>query len=148
IGRISTSGAITEWAVPGTSNNPRGITAGPDGALWFTETGSKKAGRLTTSGTFTQYALNSSAEPREIAVGADGALWISESGANKIGRIATDGTYTEIAIPTASAGPLGVALGSDNRIWFTENGAVRIGAINQSTSLSFTVSSNPVVYGQ
>jgi len=48
IGRITTSGAITEYPVPTVAGGLGGITAGPDGALWFIEEGSGKIGRITT----------------------------------------------------------------------------------------------------
>src|SRR5712691_6897428 len=35
IGRITTSGAITEFPIP-QGSQPEGITLGPDGNLWFT----------------------------------------------------------------------------------------------------------------
>ena len=35
---------------------PEGITVGPDGALWFTDSGGDTIGRITTSGTVTSYA--------------------------------------------------------------------------------------------
>jgi len=35
IGRITTTGTITEYNIPTPDSTPRGITAGPDGALWF-----------------------------------------------------------------------------------------------------------------
>src|SRR6266851_5797099 len=44
IGRITTTGVITEFAAP-TLNVSGGIAAGPDGALWFTEF--NKIGRIT-----------------------------------------------------------------------------------------------------
>src|SRR5438874_12969818 len=34
---------------------PFGITAGPDGALWFTESGSGKIGRISTTGAIAEY---------------------------------------------------------------------------------------------
>jgi hypothetical protein len=37
IGRITTEGTITEYPIPTPDSGPNGITAGPDGALWFTE---------------------------------------------------------------------------------------------------------------
>ena len=37
IGRISPSGTITEFPLPTANSGPYGITAGPDGNLWFTE---------------------------------------------------------------------------------------------------------------
>ena len=36
IGRITTAGVITEFAIPTANGEPLGIAAGPDGALWFT----------------------------------------------------------------------------------------------------------------
>ena len=37
IGRITTVGVVTEYAVSTADSEPTGITAGPDNALWFTE---------------------------------------------------------------------------------------------------------------
>src|SRR6185437_9834390 len=66
IGRITTSGAITEFHVP----SPDGqITEFGDGISW-------------------------GARPLSLVV-RDGALWFSEAGGNRVGRIAMDGTVTE-----------------------------------------------------
>jgi len=46
IARITTAGVITEFPVPTPGGGPIGITAGPDGALWFTEFDGQKIGRL------------------------------------------------------------------------------------------------------
>jgi virginiamycin B lyase len=42
------SGAITEYVVPTSNSIPVGIASGPDGALWFTESGgiANQIGRL------------------------------------------------------------------------------------------------------
>ena len=40
------AGTVTEFPVP--SGSPVGITAGPDGNLWFTEQIANKIGRITT----------------------------------------------------------------------------------------------------
>jgi streptogramin lyase len=45
IGRITPAGQISEFPLPSSSNGGE-ITAGPDDALWFTEFGSNKIGRL------------------------------------------------------------------------------------------------------
>jgi len=50
IGRITTSGVITEYTLPSPSS-PGGITAGPDGAMWFTDDVGK-IGRITKTGSF------------------------------------------------------------------------------------------------
>ena len=36
--------SITEFPVPTANSEPYGITAGPDGNLWFTETGQARSG--------------------------------------------------------------------------------------------------------
>jgi len=43
---------FTEFPIPTAGSFPFGITAGPDGALWFTENenNSNKIGRITTAG--------------------------------------------------------------------------------------------------
>jgi virginiamycin B lyase len=46
IGRITTSGAFTEFAIPTANSEPQGIAAGPDGALWFVERLGNKIGRI------------------------------------------------------------------------------------------------------
>ena len=66
IGRISTTGVLQEFAIPNTSGvaqgeygspAPRFITAGPDGALWFTDGGDESIGRITTDGQISEYPI-------------------------------------------------------------------------------------------
>ena len=59
IGRITTIGMVTQFAVPNRLSQPSMITAGPDGALWFNEADANKIGRITTSGVTTEYSLGS-----------------------------------------------------------------------------------------
>src|SRR5207248_1402534 len=47
VGRITPAGVIKEFPVPTASSQPLGITAGPDGNIWFTEAAGSKVGRLT-----------------------------------------------------------------------------------------------------
>ena len=89
-------GVITEMSIPTVGSAPRSITTGPDGALWFTENGGNKIGRITTGGVITETSIPTTfSAPVGIAVGPDGALWFAESCGNKIGRITTGGTITE-----------------------------------------------------
>ena len=69
IGRITTSGAVTNYTGPGIGD-PDQIVAGPDGALWFTNLDNNSIGRITTSGTVTNYTDPSIDGPDGIAVGA------------------------------------------------------------------------------
>src|SRR5271157_3450662 len=59
IGRITTGGTLTEYAIGQypylAAFGPPSITAGPDGAVWFVDSASQKIGRITTSGTITEY---------------------------------------------------------------------------------------------
>lgn len=120
IGRITTAGVVTEFAIPTAAGYPVGITTGPDGALWFTEESAAKVGRITTAGVVTEF--NVAGEPKFIAAGSDGALWFAEGSNNKIGRITTSGVFTDFALPSASSNPFGVASGPDGRVWVTEPG--------------------------
>jgi virginiamycin B lyase len=53
VGRITTSGVITEFGTPTPLSRPMGITRGPDGNIWFTEgfnqTGGNRIGKLVLS---------------------------------------------------------------------------------------------------
>src|SRR5438477_6073721 len=66
-------GTMTEFA---SGPAPIRITVGPDSALWFTEGGSSKIGRMTTLGVVTNEfpTLTTGAGPFGIATGLDGNL--------------------------------------------------------------------------
>src|SRR5713101_4336856 len=95
IGKVTTGSTFTEYAVPNNlfPHHPYGITAGPDGLLWYTDWGGQNGGyvsKVTTSGTFTQYATTTaSSSPHGITAGPDGRLWFTESALNKIGAVTT-----------------------------------------------------------
>jgi streptogramin lyase len=119
IGRITTSGVITEYPVPTSGSEPVWIAAGPDGALWFVELSANKVGRISTAGAITEYALPASASgPMGIAPGPDGALWFAGYRGNLIGRITTDGAITTYTAPSGS-NPDQIAPGPDGALWFT-----------------------------
>ena len=66
----------------------RSSRAGPDGNLWFTESDRGTIGRITPSGTITEFPLEEQESgPYGITVGADGNLWFTERFANQIGKI-------------------------------------------------------------
>jgi streptogramin lyase len=108
----------TEFPIPTASSQPYGITAGPDGALWFTEALGNKIGRITTAGTITEFPITPGSGPTGITAGPDGALWFTESAGN-IGRITTAGLFTEFG---GGAGlPTAITAGPDGALWFTES---------------------------
>ena len=85
---------ITEYKVPTTNARPQTITQGPDGALWFTESGGNKLGRLDHTGKLTEFPMPSFVGPYGIVAGPDHALWFTELSVNKIGRMTTTGKVT------------------------------------------------------
>ena len=95
-----------------------GICAGPDGNLWFTEPEPNKIGRITPSGTITEFSIPTAGSfVAHIVAGPDGNLWFIERGG--IGRITPAGLVTEFAPPTANAQlDGGIAAGPDGAIWF------------------------------
>jgi len=95
------------------NSGPSGITAGPDGNLWFTEIDASKIGRITPSGTITEFPTPTAhSAPAGITAGPDGNLWFTEfEEGDNIGRITTSGTITEFPIPTANSAPFGITAG-------------------------------------
>jgi virginiamycin B lyase len=130
--------AIDEFPVP-PGTNPGGITAGPDGALWFIEEGTSQIGRITTTGAVTNHypvttGPRSSVSPLDqITLGPDGALWFTQPRDNQIGRITTaGGAPTEFALPVSDGEPEGITAGPDGALWFTAANAGKIGRIPSS----------------
>src|SRR5262249_37147830 len=94
------------------------ITAGPGGALWFSEDLNDKTGRITTDGVLTEFP-NAGTDLRGITTGPDGALWFTDAFA-KIGRITTDGVISKFNTPSDST-PVDITTGPDGALWFTES---------------------------
>ena len=108
VGGHALAATFSEFPVLTANSSPNDITAGPaaDGALWFTEAQANKIGRVTISGTPTEFTIPTpDSAPFNITTGPDGALWFTEFFGNKIGRITTSGMITEFSIPTAMSFP-------------------------------------------
>jgi len=127
---------IKEYIVPTPNSGPNGITLGPDGAVWFTESSSigglSKIGRITETGDVTEYSLATCCAPEQITTGSDGALWFTKSYSNQVARITTAGMITEYLVPSAGSYPVGIASGPDGALWFTELLGNRVGRITTS----------------
>jgi streptogramin lyase len=138
IGRITTTGAVTEFLVPTPEAAPLNIVAGPDGNLWFTqadpEFGPGSITRITPQGQVTQFPFNG--YPWDITVGPDGNLWFTEAEPSaKIGRITTTGVRTQFLIPSPGWS-MGITSGSDGNLWFTEVLPGRIGRMSPAGNLT------------
>jgi len=131
ISRIAPAGGLaTTFVAPTAGGRTTGITAGPDGAMWFAYYGAKKIGRIDMSGSFTEFNFTSGVGAYDIATGPDGNLWFTEIGSTKIGRMSTAGSVTEfdVGVPThfIAAGPSG-----SNKMYFTgAPGSPKVGLIS------------------
>lgn len=140
IGRLDpATGSIKEFPIVGRPENgivsddpyPKGITTGPDGALWFCLGGWNAIGRLTVDGEMSIYPVpTENSGPYRIVTGGDGALWFTELLGGKIGRITTGGAITEFKTPQTVSGPRGIVAGPDGALYYAEGlGKKSIGRI-------------------
>lgn len=158
IGRITTSGAVTLFQIPdgiaaSIAVAPWGITAGPDGNLWFAEANGtdpgnvNHIGRITRAGTFlSSFAVpTANSSPEGITVGSDGNIWFEEENAPNLGRVVLSGpdagTLQEFGIGLSNTAihPTSLTSGSDGNLWFSVGSKVMAmtpsGTIVASTDL-------------
>jgi virginiamycin B lyase len=104
---------------------PTGITAGPDGALWFTDPGNDVIGRITTAGTYTLEQPVGTELSDGITVGPDKNLWFTlELEQGGVGFITTSGNV-KLFHDRGGSYTQGITTGPDGALWFTEsNGKV------------------------
>lgn len=122
---------IIEYPAPATAELEE-ISAGTDGALWFTDfTG--KVGRITTNGAITEYPTPHS-QNYGITAGPDGALWFTEQ-VGYIGRITVAGVITEFPLAPGTVS-YGITAGPDGALWFAESSANNIGRITTAGGLT------------
>ncbi len=136
---VTIRGTISEFALAANSG-PDAIATGPDGALWFTEETSNKIGRITPSGSITEFSLPApNSGPGAITKGPDGNIWFTETtdaNGSKIGRITTSGTVTEYTVPPSDSYLEGITTGPDGNIWFTDGRKGTIGRITPAGAIT------------
>ena len=114
-----------------------GVTAGPDGSMWYTRYWSDKIGRIAPNGLTREFSLPSDVPSTpgngaglfEMAAGPDGNMWFTAFFDNFIGKITPAGVITTYPIPTPNSHPYGIAAGPDGNLWFTEDFTNAIGRI-------------------
>lgn len=132
IGRITASGAVSQYALTSSAPGPRGIVEGPDGDIWFADYTGGAIGRSTAAGQISEYPVGTVALPLSISTGPDGDLWFTEEAAGAIGRITTSGKVTSFSVGSGSE-PAAIAPGPGNTVWFTYAGG--IGSLSASGSV-------------
>jgi virginiamycin B lyase len=122
---------IDQYYVWTESSAPMGISAGPDGAIWFTEHDRSKIGRITTEGWMTdEYDLPSVVSGPAQIVSSGGALWFTEHLGGRIGTITTDGTITELNLPVQSGSAV---YGISRSLWYADGGRNVLGHVSGAT---------------
>ncbi len=106
---------IKEFTIPSGAAADQ-ITQGADGDRWFTEPYSNRIGRITESGSITEYPAKMG-EPFPIVAGP-GGVWYTGHGTGKIAVMDPQGTITIHKLPD-SPSTYGLALGPDGNLWFT-----------------------------
>jgi len=117
IGKMGLSGN-TEYPFP-THTCSTGLTAGPDGNIWFTEEEAHKIGRVTLSGTMTEFPVPApGGAPGPNTTGPDGNLWFGAAGI--LGKITPAGTTSAFPLPSGVTGITVLVAGPNSGIWFVD----------------------------
>ena len=137
--------------------DPANITAGPDDAMWFTDTVGR-IGRIDMNGAIREFPIGRpivdgrpSFEPtRPIVAGPHGAIWFI-AGPNSIGRMSPSGHVRFLTPRSSYRGPeawgekgelVDLAKGPDGDMWFTrDSGEV---ALRSGQTLETTVASTQI----
>ena len=114
-----------------------GITAGPDGNLWFTEESHNAVGRITPGAVITEFSAGfPTGSPKGIVTGPDGNLWVAMAGGDgAIAQVTKAGVVTEF--PTLTPGdPTDIAVGPDKNLWYVDSAAHLIGRITPDGNIT------------
>jgi virginiamycin B lyase len=150
IGRITSSGTMTEYTIPGSGVSlgaSPGITIGPDGAIWFgySDSAGQKLGRLPSAPTFDNHPISSGYTSPTQLVSSGGSLWYleytSSPSTTSIAKMTPSGSITNYPLgsPSVSAafGASNIVAGSDGNIWFSGkvsgSGSPYVGFLNVTT---------------
>jgi streptogramin lyase len=149
--RVTLGGTFTVFPLPQQRVVLDGITAGPDGNLWFAEFDGNRVGRITPEGVITQFRVppyatepsgdQPNSQPHTIVPGPDGNLWFPDLGWNRVGYLTPAGRMREFPLPPhaenpGTSAPYGIAAGSDGNLWFTELTGMRIGRITPTGGIT------------
>jgi streptogramin lyase len=119
--------AIREHRIPTPDSKPYIAVEGPDGNLWFCESGAAKIGCLDpNTGMFREFVLPAAGSmPVGIAVGGDGNLWFTEKqgNASDASRLAVRSRNSRCRLPK----PAPTALCSDRTAMSGSRRAMPIG---------------------
>ncbi len=87
IGRLTTSGALTEWATLTANPGVVDVTPGNDGNVWFAEQSAAQIGAITPGGTVTEWAVPNHDAPSSVVLGPDANVWFTASSSDIVGHV-------------------------------------------------------------
>lgn len=127
-------GTVDVFALPGDATQPFGITAGPDGNVWFTEAMGNHVGKMSVDGELLdRYPIPSrDSNSQGLTTGYDDRVWITECNPSKIAAITTDGEFTEYPTPSRRSAPCSIVRGPDEKLWFASFLGNLVGSITSS----------------
>ena len=155
IGRVTLDGQGTRFPLPQAAldelnrrtsdsimrSGPGGLTAGPDGALWFTA--GQSVVRMTTDGQTTEYRWGGrDNRGGSIMAGPDGALWFTNRFARWIGRVTTDGVLTQFPF-TDDRWAVRLVQGTPGELWVMMDGSQTVRRLTMDGRLGDPVLSQP-----
>jgi sugar lactone lactonase YvrE len=124
IAQAAPIGTLKQFRIPTANGNPTEITQGSDGNFWFTEshvnppqTDNHHVGRITPTGTITEFLVCQFCFPNDIVQGPDGILYFTKSDPG-LGRITTSGTVLSDVIPPNTLANGNGVTSSGNGIYF------------------------------
>ena len=138
---------ISEYPLPAGGSAPNSIVTGADGNLWFTEGGASYIGKITPSGTITQYPTPHTGSAG-IAAGSDGNIWFAEGSADEIASVnpttatnnPTTDEVTQYPVPAGQAPSQMTA--APGYVWFVERSNATVVSFNLA-SHAFTPYATP-----
>jgi virginiamycin B lyase len=145
---------VREFATDSSISYLTGIDAGPDGALWFAQSGAgaDSIGRMTTGGAYSSYTVpvppdaapgDSGGYPvNDVVTGPDGAIWATPFGNDWVRRIdPATGAVTQFQVPGIGGfGATKIAAGPDDALWITDGGSTIYRLATDGAVTSFPLS--------
>jgi len=129
---------ITLFPLP--YQDPASLVSGPDGRLWFTRGEGPSAtpilGAVTTSGTYSAYALPAGTAATGITPGANNDIWIV--GGSAILNSTVTGTIRSFPLPAGVTAQGAPTIGPDGAVWFAawQSGAGALGRMTTAGQVS------------
>jgi virginiamycin B lyase len=136
------AGTITEYPIP-VETTPYGITTGPDGKIWFVDSGNhvggSAVGRMATSGAISSSDVVQLPSPSlglAATHGPDGNMWVAQDAqVDKVPvGVSLTSEITSYALGSGTGGYGSIVPGPDGRLWFGWN--TQVGAITTAGTIT------------